>query len=299
MRISAKCGRNYTALAGALALGAVCVAAQSRESLDDVLARVGERIGQYFARAQSIVFTESMTIQPLQSNLSPGGFARVIESEIRLEPQPADGDGNGSSEIKVVRQVRKINGHAPRAADARNSCLDPNPVSPEPLAFLLPSERSGYAFTWVGRGKGKDQDKIIIDFRELGSGPPEVKEREPQKGADCEGFQIELPGRTTGRVWIDASTYEVSRVDQSIGTMIDLQLPKSKRRPSFVDDHAVLERTTTSTRYKTTLFHDPEEVVLLPESIETLMVVRGLQSYRMKQVFSEYRRFVTAGRLVK
>jgi hypothetical protein len=81
--------------------------------------------------------------------------------------------------------------------------------------------------------------------------------------------------------------------------MIDLQLPKSKRRPSFVDDHAVLERTTTSTRYKTTLFHDPEEVVLLPESIETLMVVRGLQSYRMKQVFSEYRRFVTAGRLVK
>ena len=46
-------------------------------------------------------------------------------------------------------------------------------------------------------------------------------------------------------------------------------------------------------------FHDPDETMLLPESIDTLMIVRGMQSYRMKQLFSDYHRFVTGARLVK
>jgi hypothetical protein len=40
--------------------------------------------------------------------------------------------------------------------------------------------------------------------------------------------------------------------------------------------------------------------MLLPESIETLMVMRGgLESLRSRQTFSDYRRFLTAGRIVK
>jgi hypothetical protein len=40
--------------------------------------------------------------------------------------------------------------------------------------------------------------------------------------------------------------------------------------------------------------------MLLPESIETVFIIRGsLQSMRNRQVFSDYRRFLTAGRMVK
>jgi hypothetical protein len=40
--------------------------------------------------------------------------------------------------------------------------------------------------------------------------------------------------------------------------------------------------------------------MLLPESIETLIVVHGgLESMRSRQTFTEYRRFLTAGRIVK
>ena|SRR5436190_312453 len=296
MRTSGTCTHKRLAIGATLALMAVHAAAQDGISLDDVLARVGEKIEQYFARAQSIVFVETTTIQHIGSNLTPEGFARVIESEVRVESSPSDGDSDGASETNVLRELRKINGHARRPSDDRNNCLDPNPVSPEPLAFLLPAQRSRYAFTAAGYDKGKNAGRIMIDFRELGSGRPVVKER-TDKGDGC--FSIDIPGRARGRVWIDASTYEVLRVEQRIAGMVDFRLPKPSTRRADLDDLQVIERLDTSIRYKAVPFRDPEETALLPESIETVMIVRGLQSYRMKQVFSDYRRFVTGARLVK
>jgi hypothetical protein len=297
MQTSDTCRRKRAALAGALVVAAVGLTAQERVGLEEALDRVGEKIEQYFAHAQRIVFIETATIQYIGSNMTPDGFARVLESEVRVETLPADGDGDGSAETKVLRELRKVNGHARRPSDDRQNCLDPNPVSPEPLAFLLPENRNGYEFSWAGYGKGKNQHKILIDFRELGGGKPEVKERSDKGGGDgC--FSIDVPGRARGRVWIDATTFDVLRVDQRIAGQVDFRLPANRRRP-FTDDLQVLERLDTSIRYKTVPFRDPEEVALLPESIDTVMIVRGMQSYRMKQVFSDYRRFVTDAKLVK
>ena len=55
-----------------------------------------------------------------------------------------------------------------------------------------------------------------------------------------------------------------------------------------------------TTRYKIVSFKDPDETFLLPESIDTLEMYRAeLQSHRTRQEFTNYRRFVTGGRLVK
>ena len=44
----------------------------------------------------------------------------------------------------------------------------------------------------------------------------------------------------------------------------------------------------------------PDEVLLLPESIDSFTVVRGgLQSTRRSQRFADYRRFVTGGRVLQ
>jgi hypothetical protein len=298
MQTSDTCRHRRSLVGAAVALLAVHggLAAQAPQELEDLLARVGERVEQYFARARSIVFLEKTTIQYIGSDLAPLGFARVLESDIRLESSPSNGDSDGPLETKIMRDLRKVNGHTRRAANDLNSCLDPNPVSPEPLAFLLPANRRDYEFSWVGPGKGKEQNLVMIDFRELGTGRPDVKQRS-DKGEGC--FTIDIPGRGRGRVWIDASSYEVVRVDQRLVGRVDFRLPDPKNRRIGLEQVQVLERLDTSIRYKPVSFHDPEEVVLLPESIETLMVVRGLQSYRMKQAFSGYRRFVTGGRLVK
>ena len=62
----------------------------------------------------------------------------------------------------------------------------------------------------------------------------------------------------------------------------------------------MLDRDDLTMRYKRVVFSDPEEVMLLPESIESTTVVRShLQSARRSEKFSEYRRFLTAGRVVK
>ena len=284
--------RSPLALSAALGLLTAAAAAQGPSNVDEVLGHVATRVEEYFARAQKVVFVEKTMIQYVRTDLTPQGFARVLEADLRVESDPADGDG--SSEAKVVRELRKVNGHRPRTKDDQD-CLDPNPISPEPLAFLLPAQRGKYAFTLAGRGKGKDKNTVMVDFRELGTGKPEVKERS-DKAEGC--FSIDLPGRGRGRVWLDASTYEVLRVDQRVG-YVDFRVPDPRNRRLGLGDVGMLERLDTSIRYKPVVFSDPEESVLLPESIETLMIVRGMQSYRMRQVFSNYRRFVTGGRLVK
>ena len=82
--------------------------------------------------------------------------------------------------------------------------------------------------------------------------------------------------------------------------MADLSVPTKLQRKHNLDNNVVVERHDTTIRYKTVPFHDPDEAMLLPESIETLIVVRGgLESMRSKQTFTDYRRFLTGGRIIK
>jgi hypothetical protein len=61
-----------------------------------------------------------------------------------------------------------------------------------------------------------------------------------------------------------------------------------------------IERYDTAIRYRSVRFSDPEEALLLPESIDTLVIWRnGLESTRRRQEYSGYRRFLTGGRIVK
>lgn len=285
--------RSRLALTAALSVLTAGAAAQPPDNVDDVLARTAVRVAQYFTRAQSIVFFEKATVQPVRGDMSPEGFARVLESDLRVEWDPTS-DGDAASEAKVLRELRKVNGHPPRAKDDRN-CLDPNPISPEPLAFLMPAERGDYAFTLAGRGKGKEQHTVMVDFRSLETGQPEMK-HQPGKHEGC--FSVTIPGRIKGRVWIDATTYEVLRVDQQLTGRIDYRVPNAHVRRGMAEV-LVIERYDMSIRYKPIAFHDPEEIVLLPQSIETLTIYRGAQSHRSRQVFSNYRRFMTGGRVVK
>jgi hypothetical protein len=79
-----------------------------------------------------------------------------------------------------------------------------------------------------------------------------------------------------------------------------VEVSKKIQREHNLDSNVTVERHDTTIRYKTVPFHDPEEAMLLPESIDTLIVVHGgLESMRSRQTFTEYRRFLTAGRVVK
>ena len=278
--------------------GWLSAAPQAPRDVDLLMARVGERVAEYYRRAQRVICIEESTVQPIASNWSLEGMARTVESELRVESDGSDGDT--LPEARVLREIRRINGRAPRERDKkdRSGCTDPNPLSPEPLAFLLPGHREDYQFTSVREGREKDRDAVIVNFRSVvRSSHAELIEDE-RGHDDC--FDWKGPIATRGRVWVDARTHDVLRVDRSLVGPVDLRVPWHLQRRYHFAGWVTLERDDVSMRYKNVTFTDPDEILLLPESIESLTLVRGgLQSVRRTEKLRDYRRFLTQAHVVK
>jgi hypothetical protein len=284
----------------ALALAvAVITTANSRAQQPDVqelLTRVSDRIAEFYKRATSVICIETSTVQGIDLSNSPEGFARTVESELRVET-----DGSQTSgEPAFVRKIRKVNGRAPRERDKkeRAGCTDPNPISSEPLAFLLPGHRAEYQFKVAGTGKDRDRTALMIDFATVNrKSNPELIE-DPSGHDDCFDWTGHMASR--GRVWVDAETYDVLRVERGLGGPVDVKVPSLIQRRHRLDNWILLLREDMTIRYKTVAFTDPDEKLLLPESIDYYTVVRGgLQSSRRHQSYSDYKRFVGGGRVVE
>lgn len=280
------------AIPAALGLAAVTAAAQAPADLGDVLTRLSDRVQQYYGRAQRIVSTERVSVQPLRHDLMPEGFARVLEFDLRVE-WDASTDPENPPEARIIRELRTVNGRAPRAKDEAG-CLDPKSGVVEPLAMLLPHHRAEYTFALNGFGslKGlKDRRAMLLDYKSRAPGPIAGS----WKG-DC--VSIDAPGRTKGRIWVDEVTHEVLRLDEQLTGQFEYSVPREHW--GFNGPMTwVVERADSSVRYRPVVFHDPEETVLLPDTIESLTVFRNAQSYRISQTFTGYKRFITGGRIVK
>jgi hypothetical protein len=289
-------------LSAACIMAAATAAAQAPPApdIDTLLARVSARIADYYKRAQSVVCIEKSVVQPIGTNYGFPALARTTEAELRVEADvPGDDDGTPTG-ANVVREITKINGRPPRPKDKKDraGCTDPNPLSTEPLAFLLPANREGYAFTTSGRGKGKDSGTLIIDFK-AASNDKEGKVVEDERGIEgC--FDISVPAPMRGRIWVDASNYEVLRLERHLAGLGEVRVDFAQQRKHNLPMSMTMERYDTTIKYRPVTFTDPDEALLLPEVIETVVVWRnGMESMRRRQEYSGYRRFLTAGRIVK
>jgi len=269
--------------------------AGAQTGVDELLARVSERVAAFYKRAQSVICIETSTVQPIDFSYSAQGFARTVESELRVEAEDDD-----AGEVKVVREVRKVNGRAPREKDGRDraGCTDPTPLSTEPLAFLLPAHRSEYQFKSAGPGKDRNRPAFRIDFASVNrkSNPELIEDKAGHD--DCFDWSGHIA--SSGRIWVDADTFDVLRVERRLGGPVDVRVPLQIQRRHNLDRYVVIQREDTTVRYRTVAFSDPDDVLLLPESVESFVVVSGgLQSTRRSQIYSDYRRFVTAARVVE
>ena len=280
----------------ALALDAIAAAGAAQPNVEELVARVGERVGEFYRRATNVICIETSSVQPIDFNYSQTGFVRTVESELRVE---AD-SGRTPGEAAIVRKVRKVNGRAPRDKDKkdRSGCTDPNPLSPEPLAFLLPAHRLEYTFRTAGIGKDRNRAALIIDFASVKRrSNPELIE-DPGGHDDCFDWSGHIASR--GRILVDANTHDVLRVDRGLGGPVDVKVPSLIQRRHHLDSWVVIVRDDVTIRYKTVAFSDPDEVLMLPESVYSLTMIRsGLQSTRRSQTFSDYKRFVTGGRVLQ
>jgi hypothetical protein len=279
-----------------ICLGAAAAAAppQPAPDIDGLISRVGERVAEMYRRAQKVICLERSTVQPIRANWSIDGMARTVESELRVELSGTD--PGQVLDAKIVREVRRINGREPRGRDLkdRSGCTDPNPLSPEPLEFLLPAHRSDYEFRSMRRDREFDRDALSIAFRTTNRRSRAELIRDERGHDDC--FDWTGPIARSGRVWVDAVTYDVLKVESHLEGPVDIRVPDRLQREYNFAPWVVLDRDDLTLHYRPVPFHDPEEVLLLPDRIESLTVLRSdLQSIRRTDLFSDYRRFLIEG----
>src|SRR5215472_10259120 len=92
---------------------------------------------------------------------------------------------------------------------------------------------------------------------------------------------------------------DVLRIDETVYGPYDIRVPDEQTRKGAVPI-MTLDRADSTIRYRTVTFTDPNEILLLPESIEMMTMIRGSGAPRVRtmQTFTGYQRFVTGGRLV-
>ena len=258
--------------------------------LEERLARIGARVQEFYARARTVTSKETVRLQPLESDFRTAAPARqlVYERRVAWEPPAA---GEPPPEASVLRQLLTVNGRPPRPKD-QPQCMDPKDVSADALTMLLPQNRADYEFKPAGGARADGRTAVTIDYKSVSKEPPEIKWE-----GTC--VHVSLPGRTRGRLWVDAATDEVLRLDEHLTGMFDFPVPREQARFG-VPVSMVIERADTSIRYREVSFVDPDETLMLPRLIETTTVWRNaaVNRVRMTQVFSEYRRFVTDARIV-
>jgi hypothetical protein len=270
--------------------------AQAQPNVDELLIRVGERVAEFYKRATNVICIETSTVQPIDSSYSTQGFARTVESELRVELDKGELPGEAS----IVRKVLKVNGRPPRERDQkdRSGCTDPDPLSSDSLAFLLSARRSEYQFKTAGFTRDRDRTALLIEFASVNRRSNPTLIHAASGHEDCFDWSGHIASK--GRIWVDAENHDVLRVERGLGGPVDVKVPALIQRRYHMDPYAVIVREDVSIRYKTVEFGDPDEVLLLPESINSLIMVRGgLQSTRRTQTFSDYKRFVTEGKVLQ
>jgi hypothetical protein len=278
--------------------GAIVLAAGQPPLVDvhATLARAGARVEAFFARAQSLVCTETVIMQPLGSGLSPDGLSRTVESELRIAWAPDD-DGRAVTEAQTRRSVIKVNGRPPRSNDHR-SCTTPEQTEAEtqPLSMLLHDQRTRYSFSTSGVQRVDGRQAIVLDFRELA--PVATKVSAVEGLDDCVSYDI--TGGWRGRLWIDRETHDVLRLDQRLTGMVEFRLPLVLTRRPGSSPYMTVEREDSSLRFGRVTFTEPDESLVLPLSSSSLRVVRGNGSQRLRTIttFTNYKRFMTGSRIV-
>jgi hypothetical protein len=286
--------RVAAVLAGLLAPAAAQQVAPVMD-LHALLARVGERVERYFARAQSLVCTEIFYWQPLSFTYGAEGIGRQVESELRVAWAPTPESGP-ATEAKLVRQVLRVNGRPPRPNDP-NNCTSPeqNTTETQPLSMLLPSQRGDYAFKPAGQRTLDGHRVILIDYKEIAS--PIVTVETVPNNENCISFDIK--GGSRGRVWVDADTFEVLRLDQSL-SYVEIPLPRQTWRAGL-ENRWTMERMDSSIRFKPVKFDEPNETLVLPVEVSSFRVTRGSGTPRLRTTtrYTNYKRFLTGGRVVQ
>jgi hypothetical protein len=274
------------AVVAAASLSAVGAQGPAPASADAVtlLDSVGERLESYYERLTTIVCTETVRQQELKTDMKPRGKAREFVYDLIVTREPATAL-DSHPRVKAERQIRSRNGKAVKGGETP-ACTDPQPTYTDPLTFLMKENRAGYRFTPIVG------PSLVLQFAQVDA--PQVKVFWKDDCFSADG------GRVEGQLLIDPATRDIVQLQQHLAEPFDIPRRKAPTVPLMFPFHTV-EKLETTVKFRRVPFTDPEEVLLLPESIESVQIVSHADIPRLKttQRFTNFRRFVTRGKIVK
>ena len=207
----------------------------------------------------------------------PVGRPRTTVYELSVS---RDSSGKDGGTFRVERTLQSVNGR-PARKDQATECTDPKTGTPEPLEFLLAHNQWRYRFALADAADGPPGARAL-DFEE--SPPERVRITWAGNCFEADG------GAHKGRLWFDRDSYDVLRVDIRLTKPFLIPLPEG----SFGVRPAIrVEKSETSLRFSKVDFQQPDETLMLPASIHTVHVLRGVSSMRIQQTLANYRRFLT------
>lgn len=252
------------------------------ESLGDLLGRVGDRVQAYFDRISSVICTEAENTQELGGNLKPRGKPKEHQYDLMFVRQSND-------ELIIERELKAINGRAIKPSQ-RRQCMERSKGSySDALNLLLPQNRPLYQFIAAGREEMAGRQAVVVNFTEL-------KAREAQVTWDDNCFKAD-GGRTVGKLWLDPETFDVLRIETRLAEPFKFFTPS---RVMLERRLIVVRESTMTVKFRSVTFSDPEETLLLPESIESVNVIDGATAPRVRitQSFRDHRRFKTDAKII-
>jgi hypothetical protein len=253
--------------------------AQGPAALDlpGTLSGLAGRVQGYYDRISTIICVETVTQQELKFNLQPTGKPRVTVYELSVRHDP---NGKGEKEFRVERTLQLVNGRPAKKHEAPG-CTDPKTGSPEPLGFLLAKNQSGFKFSRAQDSSGGPDGTLALSFSQ--ASPERVNITWEGNCFNADG------GGTEGRLWFDPETFDVLQVQARLPKPFLVPVPSFFGSPP---PPVRVERSEMLLRFTRVKFQQPDEVVLLPESIDVVTVFRGVPSLKTTQVLSNFRRFL-------
>lgn len=288
----------------------VMIQGQSRVKeieLATLLDRVGERVKTYYLDLQKFAWTDTVRQQPLRDDRTPQGKPRdlVYDMIIRIDPAvPRDGVPLPLPLppffTKDLSELISVDGK-PFLKDDSPERSDPKAGDIGLLWILLWAPRRTdhiYQFSFAGREDMDGRKTLMVDItysqRGYSVGPivaPMIgtPTRVPWVGWQGDSFTVLV--QQTGRIWIDPDTYDVLRLETRTKPF---EFERRDGRGKLKFQYGL------TARFHSMTFENPTQTLMVPESIETVQTVTGMQPplVRTTHTFGNFKRFAADVKII-
>jgi hypothetical protein len=288
----------------------ICVMAQAQSRVKEIelatlLDRVGERVNTYYVDLQKFTWTDTVRQLSLGEDQTPQGNPRdlVYDMIIRLDPVPPRADTPPPLPPFFTTDLSEL-----ISVDGKTFLKGDSPVRSDPKAgdigllwILLWAPRRpehNYEFSFAGRADLDGRKTLMVDIayspRVYSVGPFDV----PKTGSSnripsvvWQGDSFTVLIQTTGRIWIDPDTYDVLRLETRTKPF-EFEKPDGRGKLKF--------EFGMTARFRSMTVENPKQTLMVPESIETVQTVKGMQPpiVRTTHTFGNFKRFAADVKII-